>query len=208
MGTFRLTAPKDGWLRCDLRRSRRKLFHLGGPQHILDPRPRDSSRSRKYHSVRSLKSVWHRLPQSAACKGSTRRVQGNSDAGECHTEEDTAGQCQVAVLRLPLLLLHPWLLNVASHLSQQKDTAPAGETARLGELTPLQQTWPQVEIGKATLWLFAHDGICAVSWVHPPTEHVQTRLRNFCKTFSYASWLCASYSRLVRIWEILLQKSS
>jgi len=51
MGTFSLTAAKDGWLRCDLRRSGRKLFHLGGSQHIHDPRPRDSQGSGKYHSV-------------------------------------------------------------------------------------------------------------------------------------------------------------
>merc|ERR1712130_947129 len=145
----------------DLRRSGRKLFHLGGSQHIHDPRPRDSQGSGKYHSVWSLKSLRHRFPQSAACEGSTGRVQGNSDASECDSEEDTAGQCKVdkdkedkdkmAFLWLPLLLLHLGLLNVASHLPQQEDATPAGETARLGEFTPLQQTWSKVETGKTAL---------------------------------------------------------
>jgi len=206
MGTFRLTAAKDGWLRCHLRRSGRKLFHLGGAQHILDPRPCDSSRSREHHSVRSLKSVRHRLSQSAACAGGTRGVQGNSDPSECDFEENTASQCQMAVLWLPLLLLHTRLLYVAGHLSQQKDAAPVGEAARLGELAPLQQTWSQVEACQAALWLFPHDGICAVSRVHPPPEHVQARLKK--KTEKLPLLLCSSwracfcYSRLVRIWEI------
>ena len=77
---------------------------------------------------------------------------GHSDPGERDSEEDPARQCQVridtlvrrrswlygrlqvAVLRVPVLLLHPRLLHVAGHLSQQ-----AGG-CRLLTLGP--DTWP------------------------------------------------------------------
>ena len=56
-------------------------------------------------------------------------------------------------------------------------------------------------------WIVKFDGISnltllgsgAVSRVHPPSEHVQTRLRNSSTAHPGS---CASYSRLVRIWEI------
>ena len=49
-------------------------------------------------------------------------LSGYSNSRKCDPPADAAGECAVAVLRLPLLLLHPRLLPLAGHLPQQTGT--------------------------------------------------------------------------------------
>lgn len=59
-------------------------------------------------------------PSMCASPGCTRGVQGQYQPCECLSEENPPGECALATVRLPVLLLHAGLQFVARHLSQQE----------------------------------------------------------------------------------------
>lgn len=52
--------------------------------------------------------------------GSARRIQNQHQQGECLLEEELACECEVASLRLPVLLLYSRLQSMACYLPQQE----------------------------------------------------------------------------------------
>lgn len=52
--------------------------------------------------------------------GSTRGIQNQHQQAECLSEEELAGECEVASLRLPVLLLYSRLQSMACYLPQQE----------------------------------------------------------------------------------------
>ena len=51
--------------------------------------------------------------------GSTRRIQNQHQQTECLSEEELACECEVASLRLLVLLLYSWMQSMACNLPQQ-----------------------------------------------------------------------------------------
>lgn len=60
-------------------------------------------------------------------------------------EEEPAGQCEMAALRLPVLLLYGGLQSVAGHMSQQKNTKIHPEIVRMGKQQIISQAGPALE---------------------------------------------------------------
>jgi len=60
------------------------------------------------------------VPCGFTPSGGTGGVQSQHQPCEQLPEEDPAGECAVAAVRLPLLLLHTGLQSVARHLPQQE----------------------------------------------------------------------------------------
>lgn len=52
--------------------------------------------------------------------GSARGIQNQHQQGECLFEEELACECEVASLRLPVLLLYSRLQSMACYLPQQE----------------------------------------------------------------------------------------
>ena len=62
----------------------------------------------------------HIHPLSVFFPGSTRGIQNQHQQGERLFEEELACECEVASLRLPVLLLYSGLQSMARYLPQQE----------------------------------------------------------------------------------------
>ena len=84
--------------------------------------PKDKSRYFKssHLQVRTVEPLRRRVSSLAARARGPRGVQGDDHARQLHPPQDASRERQVALLRLPLLLLHPRMLNVARHMPLQE----------------------------------------------------------------------------------------
>ena len=115
-----------------------------------------------YKQIWFVQSFWHWISLRITCACGTWRVQGNSHTRQCDLAEKPAGQRALAILRLPMLLLHLGMLNVACHLPIQESKQRTFSFLPILKIDTnvffrLVINWKNCSIGKIP--------ICIISWV-------------------------------------------